>query len=263
MEATLPAYYCIGEGTPVVLLHCTLSSKNQWRALSAMLGGGYRVIAPDLYGYGETPMPVQRDGFTLLDEVNLVQSLLAEILPPEEPFHLVGHSYGGAVALRFCHRFPQRVKTLTVFEPVAFHLLEQGDPGLDPVLAMMRELARLMAAGLRAETAATFLDYWSGPGSFANFPPRVQQDFAQRTAKLELDFLALTRTRLTLEDYRQLRLPVTVIAGRSSRLPALRVAQKLVQTLPDCTLKWVDSGHMGPVTDPELVNPIIQAAIAD
>lgn len=263
MEASLPAYYCIGEGPPVVLLHCTLSSKNQWRALSSMLCGDYQVIAPDLYGYGETPMPSKREGFTLLDEVDLVQSLLAKILPPNEPFHLVGHSYGGAVALRFCHHFPGRVKTLTVFEPVAFHLLEQGDPGLEPVLAMMRELARLMTAGLRAETAANFLDYWSGPGSFANFPPRVQQEFALKTEKLKLDFLALTRTQLTLDDYRQLRLPVTIIAGRASMPPALRVAQKLFQTLPDCTLKWVDTGHMGPVTDPELVNPIIKAALTD
>ncbi|HBG05636.1 MAG: hypothetical protein A2075_18405 [Geobacteraceae bacterium GWC2_58_44] len=262
MTTTLPAYYSAGDGPPVVLLHCTLSSKNQWRALCSMLEGEFRVIAVDLYGYGETALPVKKDRFTLLDEVELVQSLLDEILLPDEPIHLVGHSYGGAVALRFCHRFPGRVKTLTLFEPVAFHLLERGDPGLEPVLAMMQELGRLMAAGLREEAAATFLDYWNGAGSFGNFPPRVQKEFALRTEKLALDFSALTRTQLTLDDYRQLRLPVTLIAGRSSRLPALRVSHKLSETLPDCRLHLVDTGHMGPVTDPELVNPIIRSALS-
>jgi len=257
-----PGYFSVGEGPPVVLLHCTLSSKNQWRALSSMLDSSYRVIGVDLYGYGGTPMPDKRDGFTLLDEARLVQSLLDSILPPDQPFHLVGHSYGGAVALALSLYVPGRVRTLTVFEPVAFHLLDPEDPGLRPVIEMTRELARLMSASLRFEAAATFLDYWSGPGSFAKFPPRVQKDFALRTEKLELDFQALTQTKITLCDYRNLTLPITVIAGRSSRLPALRVAQELFENLPGCPLLWVDTGHMGPVTHPELVNPIILASLA-
>jgi len=262
MRTPLPAYYSTGAGSAVVLLHCTLSSKNQWRALSDLLEGEHRVIAVDLYGYGETPMPEKRVGFSLLDEVELVQSLLDTILLPGERFHLVGHSYGGAIALRYCQRFPQRIRSLAVFEPVAFHLLGRDDPGLEPVHAMMRELAELLAAGRPAEAAATFLDYWSGAGSFANYPSRVQKDFARRTPKLALDFQALTGEPLTLDDYRELTLPVTLIAGKSSRLPALRVAQELGRVLPDCSVHWVDTGHMGPVTHPELINPIITAGLA-
>ena len=257
----LPAYYSTGAGSAVVLLHCTLSSKNQWRSLSGMLEDHYRVIAVDLYGYGETPMPEKREDFTLLDEVELVRSLIEAILPPGEPVHLVGHSYGAAVALRFCHRFPERVRSLVLFEPVAFHLLRRDDPGLLPVLAMMGELERLLSEGRRSEAAATFLDYWSGPGGFARFPARVRQDFARRTEKLALDFQALTGTPPTLNDYRELALPVTLIAGRSTRLPALRVAQELCRALPDCRMHWLDTGHMGPVTHPELVNPIIKDAL--
>jgi pimeloyl-ACP methyl ester carboxylesterase len=261
MKASLPAYFSAGAGSAVVLLHCTLSSKNQWRALSGLLAAEHRVIAVDLYGYGDTPMPDKTAGFTLLDEVELVQSLLDTLLLPDESFHLVGHSYGGAVALRFSHRFPQRIKTLTVFEPVAFHLLNRDDPGLQPVHDMMVELGKLLEAGERAAAAAVFLDYWSGPGSFANFPTRVQQDFARRTPKLALDFQALTGTPLTLDDYRTLRMPTTLIAGRASRLPALRVTQELCRVLPACQLRWVETGHMGPVTHPELVNPAIKASL--
>ena len=262
MGATIPAYNSQGKGAPVVLLHASFSSKGQWKALSALLANSYRVIAVDLYGYGETPMPADRERFTLLDEVDLVRSLLDRILPPGEPCHLVGHSYGGAVALRFGHHAPERVRTVTVFEPVAFHLLAREDPALQPVHDLMAELGRLLAADRRTEAAALFLDYWSGPGSFAKFPARVQKDFAQRTEKLALDFQALTRARLTMEDYRQIRLPVAVIAGRSSRLPAMTVARKLARVLPDGTLTWVDTGHMGPVTHPQLVNPVIAASLA-
>ena len=262
MKKSGPAYFEAGAGSAVVLLHCTLSSKNQWRALSGMLEGEHRVIAPDLYGYGETPMPEKREGFTLLDEAELVQSLLDRLLLPDETFHLVGHSYGGAVALCLSHRYPERIKTLTLFEPVAFHLLDRADPGFAQVLAMMGELERLLAAGRPAEAAATFLDYWGGPESFANFPARVRHDFTRRTAKLALDFQALTGTPLTLNDYRELAMPVTLIAGRSSRPPALRVAEELCRVLPDCRPRWVEAGHMGPVTHPELVNPIIEQSLA-
>lgn len=257
MQAPLPAYSSIGSGSAVVLLHCTLSSKNQWRALGSILEKQHQVIAIDLYGYGETGMPETRGPYTLLDEAELVDRLLQRLLLPGETVHLVGHSYGGAVALRFAHRFPERVRTLTVFEPVAFHLLPRDDAGLAPVLLMMSELGRLLAAGLRAEAAAHFLDYWGGAGSFSKYPPRVQQDFARRTEKLALDFEALTKTPLTLEHYRQLAMPVTVIAGTQSPLPARRVAEELCRTLPNCRVEWVETGHMGPVSHPELVNPVI------
>jgi pimeloyl-ACP methyl ester carboxylesterase len=261
MNRRLPGYFSVGEGPAVLLLHCTLSSKKQWRGLSGMLRRDHRVIGVDLYGYGETEMPENQEEFTLLDEVMLVQSLLETILPAGEPLHLVGHSYGGAVALRFCHHLPERVTALTVFEPVAFHLLPPGDPGLESVFAMMRALQSLISAGKRRDAVQTFIDYWSGTGSFEKLPQRVQDEFASKADKLLLDIRALTRNAPGLEEYRQLRLPVTLITGTASRGSALRVAQQLALTLPDCRSVSVETGHMGPVTDPEVVNPIISESL--
>ncbi|HJV33697.1 alpha/beta hydrolase [Geomonas sp.] len=261
MQVSLPSYFSSGEGPAVILLHSTLSSKNQWRSLSTLLETDYRVIAVDLYGYGDTPAPTVVDDFTLLDEAKLVESLLDELLLPDEPFHLVGHSYGGAVALRLCHHAPSRVSTLTLFEPVAFHLLSPSDPALSRVFTLRQELGRMIEAGLREEAVETFIDYWGGPGTFAKFPPRVQKDFEARADKLLLDFIALTHTNLTLKEYRTLKLPVTLIAGKSSKGPALRVAEALAQTLPQCRMVWVETGHMGPVTDPDVVNPVIRESL--
>jgi pimeloyl-ACP methyl ester carboxylesterase len=260
MTTALPAYFSTGKGPAVLLLHCSLSSKNQWRGLSNQLADSFRSIAPDLYGYGETPMPEHPEAFTLLDEVKLLRSLVDAILP-DGPFQLVGHSYGGAVALAFCHYCPERVRSLTLFEPVSFHLLDPQDPGLAPVAEMVQELETFLAEGRRSEAARTFVDYWGGAGTFAAYPPRVQNDFARRTDKLLLDFTALTRTPLTRNDYRELEIPTTLIAGRSSKLPALHVAQTLSETLPQCKTIWMETGHMGPVTDPDLVNPVIEKSL--
>src|SRR5688572_6699464 len=83
-----------GRGEPVVLLHSSASSGAQWRALAERLSSRYRVIAPDLYGYGATAHWPGQGPFHLEREAEIVEALLARV---GEPAHLVGHSYGGAV----------------------------------------------------------------------------------------------------------------------------------------------------------------------
>src|SRR5215212_8645123 len=85
-----------GSGEPVVLLHSSGASGAQWRALAERLSARYRVIAPDLYGYGGTAGWAGRGTFCLAHEAALVRGLMERL---DEPAHLVGHSYGGAVAM--------------------------------------------------------------------------------------------------------------------------------------------------------------------
>jgi pimeloyl-ACP methyl ester carboxylesterase len=60
-----PGYFVAGAGVPVVLLHASLSSKSQWRELAAQLAPRFRVIAIDLSGYGDNPMPAARESFSV------------------------------------------------------------------------------------------------------------------------------------------------------------------------------------------------------
>ena len=119
------AYADTGSGETALLLHATASSGAQWQTLTDALRAGCRVLAPDLYGYGETD-PRPGDGaFALADEAALVNAILAR---SSGPIHLVGHSYGGAVALRFAVQQPERLRSLILIEPVAFHLLRDDAP---------------------------------------------------------------------------------------------------------------------------------------
>ena len=135
-----------GRGPPIVLLHSSMSSKSQWRELIESLRDRYRLIAIDLLGYGESAMP--GDSYSLRDEVRLVESVLARELQPGEQFHLIGHSYGGIVALQLAaQERPQRVRSLSLFEPIAFHLLPARDPDLAELEAVRREIADRLNAG--------------------------------------------------------------------------------------------------------------------
>jgi pimeloyl-ACP methyl ester carboxylesterase len=88
--------------------------------------GGDQVLFPDLYGSGNSPpWPAGRE-LTLADEVALLEPVFEAA---GESFHLVGHSYGGAVAVRAALTHPGRFLSLVLIEPVLFGLLLAEDPG--------------------------------------------------------------------------------------------------------------------------------------
>src|SRR4051794_24847122 len=109
-----------GTGNPVLLLHSSASSSAMWLPLIDMLKAHFRVLAPDLIGYGRTdPWPLPRD-ITPADELRLIEPLVRN-----EPtgVHVVGHSFGGVIALHLALAGRVAIRSLTLIEPVAFFIL--------------------------------------------------------------------------------------------------------------------------------------------
>ena len=102
-------YVETGTGETVLLLHGSASSSAMWRKAIGALQPLYRTVAPDLIGYGQSAPWTGGAAFTLDAERRALKSLL----PCCERFHLVGYSYGGAVALQMALHNPVRVNTLT------------------------------------------------------------------------------------------------------------------------------------------------------
>ncbi|WP_395406424.1 alpha/beta fold hydrolase [Pseudoduganella sp. UC29_106] len=240
----------------VVLLHSSLSSRNQWSALMAAHSEQYRFIALDLLGYGKSAFPTESAaaGYTLAHEADAVAATLASHLDAGEPFHLVGHSYGGATALRLARQLRERVLSLTVFEPVAFHLLQRNDAARMEIEAFAGSIA---AAEREEDATRIFIDYWNRPGVFDALPDIQRQRFMSQIAKVKLDFIALLGEPATLDDAAQLGLPALVMAGRKGPSSTRRVAEQLAAALPNGSFMETAGGHMGPITDAEAVNEAI------
>lgn len=100
-------------GEPVVLLHGFGASSYSWRRVVGRLDG-YRVIALDLRGFGYSARPAGVTPYTREGQVELVRGVLDRL--GIRRAHLVGHSYGGAVALTFAHRHPDRVRSLALVD---------------------------------------------------------------------------------------------------------------------------------------------------
>lgn len=112
-----------GAGEPVLLLHGFPDSRAVWRKqVPALVGAGYRVVAPDLRGFGETDKPEGVEAYAipkLLEDVAGIMDAL-EL----ESAHVVGHDWGAALAWAVAAFMPQRVKdlvALSVGHPASFY----------------------------------------------------------------------------------------------------------------------------------------------
>lgn len=245
----------LGSGRPVVLLHSSMSSHRQWQALANDLAADRQCLLPDLTGYGGTDLPTQQPWSLAAEAQALLRRLPAALR--QQPVDLVGHSYGGALALHLARSQLLNINKLVLFEPVAFHLLPQlADAG-----ALWQEVRALADAlpDLPAEAAAQrFIDYWQQDGYFAALPARMQQQLATQVAKVTLDFQALSQEPASLADYAAaIQGEVLLFTGLRSRSPAQRIARALADVLPQAEFLTLDCGHMGLVTDPQLINPFI------
>jgi pimeloyl-ACP methyl ester carboxylesterase len=254
-------YWAVGDGAPVVLLHSSLSSKSQWSALAERLAPRFRVIALDLCGYGDNALPVPRGLFTLEHEVELVAARLGRLIPARDRIHLVGHSYGGLVALRFAQYASDRIASLSVYEPVAFQLLDDEDAALADVKRLASRVSRLVAAGCHRYAAQAFVDFWNGDGSYARLPQHAQAGIARRVDKLPLDFQAASSWPMTLEDICGIAAPTLLLGGKRSPAVVQRVHARLVGAIPGSRAALFDAGHMGLVADAQRINPWIEAFV--
>lgn len=241
----------------VVLLHSSMSSKSQWSSLKAQLGDAYRCIAVDLLGYGASPFPADAAEdytHTLAHEVDAVIAATASELEPGEAFHLIGHSFGGACALHMARRMPQRVLSLTLFEPVAFHLLPAQHPAKKEIVDVVE---RIKASASDSDATRIFIDYWNRPGAFDDAPRGAQDKMVAQIAKVRLDFEALLCEQATLADLSMLTMPSLVMSGERSPASTRLLVEQLGAALPNATAMQTRGGHMGPVTHGDMVNPAI------
>ncbi len=250
---------------PVLCLHSSAASGRQWRRLmsDAFAAGHTRQwLTPDLFGHGGRPDWPELMPSELSVEAN---GVLAELpsagLAPEQGFHLVGHSYGGAVALQIALQQPQRVLSLTLYEPVAFGVL----PALgaaEPAWLEINDVAATLAAALdRGDdfgAARGFCAYWQGRDVWPDMDFAQQMRVAEAMPTVRRHFEALFAAQWSDGQLDRLRMPVQLICGTATRASARRVAESLAVRLPLVRLNWLEgAGHMAPVTEGGRVNALM------
>lgn len=240
----------IGRGQTIIALHCSGADGSQWRMLRAAVGADCVVRAPSAIGSGDGAGWSGERRFTLLDEA---RPIIEMIDVTDGPVHLVGHSYGGGVALKAAMARPERIASLSLYEPSAFHDLRQlGDRAsaeLAEILALAGAVSHGLVTGAYQQAACAFVDYWNGDGTWRALRPAVREGLIAWLAKAPLEFQALLDDDTPLHRYQRLTCPVLVMRGENALPPSRLVVTEIARHLPMARLEVVPgAGHMGPLT---------------
>jgi 2-succinyl-6-hydroxy-2,4-cyclohexadiene-1-carboxylate synthase len=162
------AYEMDGDGVPVTLLHGFTQSRRSWSEVRSMMPAGYRWVAPDLRGHGETRTspgaPCTMEACT--SDLELLWDHLGI-----ERTHLVGYSMGGRLALHVAARRPGRLLSL---------LTVGAHAGLDgPARQTRRQEDDALARRIEEHGIPAFVDYWGGLPLFAGLQRRGPEFVAQ------------------------------------------------------------------------------------
>jgi pimeloyl-ACP methyl ester carboxylesterase len=253
-------YTDAGTGPPVVLVHSSASGLRQWRRLAETLQDRHRVIAINLFGYGNTsPWPGERP-LMLADQAELVAAAAAL---SQEPVALVGHSLGAAVAMEAAARLGDRIRVLIVFEPILFGYLESYGPAsaYDEIAGIAHRYRALAGSGDWNGVGELFIDYWAAAGTWAAMPDERKQNTIAMLPAVLPEWNMATAIR-PLEGWRDIRAPVHLIHAADTRAPTRAIVQLLTKAYPDWRLHEIASGgHMAPLARPDAVNPLIAAIL--
>lgn len=247
-----------GSGPPVVFLHGWGLSHHTYRhGLERLAGRGFRVVAPGLPGFGGTT-GLPPGSFSLEGYAAWTGAFLRE-LGITEPVVLVGHSFGGGVALRVAHDHPEAVARLILVDPIGGPVWSQrGElpvPMADrPVwdwglhLAAHAFALRSFARVVPAVAAAALPNLVLHPGTF------------WRVGRLARD----ADLRRELEQLKRRRAPVAILWGSSDRLIPWACVESLAVALGQPEVVRVPGDHSWLLADPgrfaETVTAVLAAA---
>jgi 3-oxoadipate enol-lactonase len=222
-------------GRRVVLVHSALGDSRLWRHQVAALAPSFDVIAPDLPGWGETPLPTEPFSF--------VDAVAAHL-----PGMLVGNSFGGAVALRTALAQPDRVQKLV--------LVGSGLPAWDWTEEMRAyftaEEQAFEAGDLDAATEIN-LEFWVKPAARDEVRPQQRRALELQSAHEEPEVLWPDMPALST-----LTVPTLVIVGEDDKGDFHAIAQHLAEEIPDADLAIVPgAGHLVGLDQPEELNALL------
>jgi pimeloyl-ACP methyl ester carboxylesterase len=245
----------------VVLIHSGGFTSRQWRKLAAALAPRYHVLAPDLLGYSEAgPWP---DGvpFHFRQDLEFLESLLQE---SGQAVDLVGHSYGGFLALQLALQRPELVRSIAAYEPVAFGVLDAEEDadalrGLDLVKREWEPDGR----GADEVWLRGFVEWWNGPGAWERLAEETRDSFRVMGWKVFQEVMSLAADRTDRATYATIGVPTLLLGGEQSPMTERRVIERLGAALPRATVRIFSGvGHMGPISHASLVNDAIVEFLA-
>lgn len=248
----------------VVFVHSTGTGPMLWAGVGPEARAGLPALVPANLGYPPNP-PVPRG--TVVTAEDDLREVLGSVPPGARKVHLVGHSYGGQLALRAAEVLGDRTASLFLWEPVLFGALRK-DPFDEGAVAEARHFTEhpwFLTDDDRGGTdpwLEVFVDYWNRPGSWKRMPEAMRAHSLATGWKMYQEVRACFADDRAFEGWR-LDVPTTVCAGTRSPAASRAMAVGLSRGRANVTHVVVpDVGHMAPLTNAAPVHAELRAHFA-
>lgn len=235
----------------MILLHSSGMSGRQWASLIAAGAERWRFVVPDLLGSGQTEAWRGPGAGAMGADRELVDALIEA----EPGAHLVGHSYGGTLALLAAATAPGAIRSVAAFEPPLLgplHGLSTAPP-LQPIdHPPSRDDPELWMAWL--------VDWWNGEGTFARLGTATRAGLLASAEKVMWEVKGQLADRTPLSAFEAVDVPVLLLRGGATPALVAYALEQIAAACPQARLEQLCAvGHMGPLTHPSRVNARILA----
>ena len=246
-------YIEAGRGLPLVLVHGFPLDNRIWESQLSTLSDKYRVITPDLPGFGHSQPPPARP-FTMESLADTLHGFLTQL--KATPCVLAGFSMGGYMSFAYERKYPTTLKALILIDTKAEADTPDGKAGRNKMI----ETAR---TGGSKPIAATMLPKMLTPQTIQSRPQLVQQvtSIMESCPAQTIEYaLGAMRDR---SDYRDccpsVAIPTAILVGDADAITPPAVAEAMNKSIPHSKLTIIKgAGHLSPMEQPEQVNQAIR-----
>ena len=253
----------MGRGKPMLLLHGLGASSYTWHAVMPRLAREHRVIALDLKGFGDSDKPLD-DRYSIADQAGLVEDFITR--NNLKDVTLVGHSYGGAVALAVALDDAvgrRRIDRLVLIDSLAYR---------QPVPFFFRLLRTPIIGEIgfnlippdvqisRALSVAYYHDWKVNPETIANYAGPLHSEGGKHALLKTVDSLASEDADAFAARYRTLETPTLLIWCAHDRIVPLAFGKRLARDLPNARIDVIhECGHIPQEEEPDETVATIQS----
>lgn len=239
----------------IVLLHGFTGSGQSWQTFTPALSEQFQVITPDIVGHGENIAPD-------IDSYHMQNAAKAILSTIKEPFHLLGYSMGGRLALYIATHYPEKVKSL---------ILESASPGLKTEIEReaRKKNDNALADKIEANGIEWFVDFWESLGLWDSQSAELKAKLRKQRRANNPQGLANslrgmgTGVMPSLWDkLPTLSMPVKLIAGDLDA-KFVGINREMAKLMPDVNLSIVaEAGHTVHLEKPEAFLQLVQGFLS-